>query len=251
MARRSITVSEIFGPTIQGEGPLAGMPSLFVRTGGCDLRCNWCDSMFAVDPANKEDWVEQSADDILDTMLGLSRGFPLLVTLTGGNPAVQPLAPLIRLGRANNFTFALETQGTVAQDWFGELDHLVLSPKGPSSGMPFREQRLADCIRAARSGAARPAVAFKFVVFDETDYAFARHVAASFPEVPVFLQTGTPLVEGEGEGEAAEASRIATLRDEVLEGAAWLAARTLGDRWFGARVGFQQHVALWGDRRGV
>ena len=44
-------VVEIFGPTVQGEGPDAGVPAYFVRFGGCDFRCSWCDSMHAVDPA--------------------------------------------------------------------------------------------------------------------------------------------------------------------------------------------------------
>lgn len=39
-----IRISEIFGPTIQGEGALIGEPTVFVRTGGCDYRCSWCDS---------------------------------------------------------------------------------------------------------------------------------------------------------------------------------------------------------------
>jgi hypothetical protein len=44
-------VVEVFGPTIQGEGAMAGLPTYFVRLGGCDWRCAWCDSMHAVDPA--------------------------------------------------------------------------------------------------------------------------------------------------------------------------------------------------------
>jgi 7-carboxy-7-deazaguanine synthase len=39
-----VRISEIFGPTIQGEGPLIGRPSVFVRTAGCDYRCTWCDT---------------------------------------------------------------------------------------------------------------------------------------------------------------------------------------------------------------
>jgi 7-carboxy-7-deazaguanine synthase len=43
-----IRISEIFGPTIQGEGPLIGRPTVFVRTAGCDYRCTWCDTLYAV-----------------------------------------------------------------------------------------------------------------------------------------------------------------------------------------------------------
>src|SRR4051812_46730356 len=48
---RTHPVIEIFGPTIQGEGAEAGLPTHFVRFGGCDYRCVWCDTMYAVDPA--------------------------------------------------------------------------------------------------------------------------------------------------------------------------------------------------------
>ena len=46
----------IIGPTIQGEGALAGRPTIFVRTGGCDFRCTWRDSLHAVDPVHKANW---------------------------------------------------------------------------------------------------------------------------------------------------------------------------------------------------
>ncbi|RWD90497.1 MAG: 7-carboxy-7-deazaguanine synthase QueE, partial [Mesorhizobium sp.] len=52
----SIRISEIFGPTVQGEGPLIGRPTVFVRTGGCDYRCRWCDTLYAVLPEFREDW---------------------------------------------------------------------------------------------------------------------------------------------------------------------------------------------------
>ena len=48
---RTHPVIEVFGPTIQGEGAEAGLPTHFVRFGGCDYRCSWCDTMYAVDPA--------------------------------------------------------------------------------------------------------------------------------------------------------------------------------------------------------
>ena len=47
---QDLPVVEIFGPTIQGEGAEAGIPTHFVRVGGCDFRCSWCDTMYAVDP---------------------------------------------------------------------------------------------------------------------------------------------------------------------------------------------------------
>src|SRR6202046_1496627 len=57
VARMSeIRISEIFGPTVQGEGPLIGRPTVFVRTAGCDYRCAWCDTLYAVLPAYHRQW---------------------------------------------------------------------------------------------------------------------------------------------------------------------------------------------------
>ena len=64
MASR-IRISEIFGPTVQGEGPLIGCPTVFVRTGGCDYRCSWCDTLYAVLPEFSGDWRAMSEAEIL------------------------------------------------------------------------------------------------------------------------------------------------------------------------------------------
>jgi 7-carboxy-7-deazaguanine synthase len=240
--RNTITVSEIFGPTIAGEGPIAGLPTIFVRTGGCDYRCAWCDTMYAVDPKHKDEWEEMSHDEILDRILNLSLGHPLLVSLSGGNPAMQPLGELIAAGQEMHYTFALETQGTVAAEWFRQLDHLVLSPKPPSSGMTFHAAKLARCLQFA---AGCQSISLKLVIFDEADFNFARHVSRLHPDLPVYLQAGTSRVE------AAGADAVFELRDSVLERMDWLAARAVGDKWFEARVSCQQHVLLWGDQRGV
>ena len=61
----TLRVVEIFGPTIQGEGALIGEPTVFVRTGGCDYRCSWCDSLHAVDSAYRHDWKPMSAEAII------------------------------------------------------------------------------------------------------------------------------------------------------------------------------------------
>jgi len=110
-----IRISEIFGPTIQGEGPLIGRPTVFVRTGGCDYRCSWCDTLYAVLPEYHDEWVWMTAPQIIARVNELAGGNPVLVSLSGGNPALQPLHPLIALGRRKGHSFALETQGSVAQ----------------------------------------------------------------------------------------------------------------------------------------
>src|SRR5947208_16829453 len=92
-----IRISEIFGPTCQGEGPLSGRPTVFVRTAGCDYRCAWCDTLYAVLPEYSEEWVSMTPPQIMTRVNELAEGHPVLISLSGGNPALQPLAPLIEL----------------------------------------------------------------------------------------------------------------------------------------------------------
>ena len=236
-----IRVSEIFGPTIQGEGALIGVPTVFVRTGGCDYRCSWCDSLHAVDGAYRATWASMTPEAVMDEVARLSGGRPLLVSLSGGNPAIQPLGALIDMGHASGHGFALETQGSVAQPWFADLDMLVLSPKPPSSGMEVDWAAFDACIAAA--GGADTVM--KIVIFDETDYAWARDVAARYPQLPLFLQPGnhTPPPPGDDAAVVDQSGLDARMR--------WLVDRVTADGWFQARVLPQLHVALWGNKRGV
>ena len=165
-----IRVSEIFGPTIQGEGVLIGLPTVFVRTGGCDYRCSWCDSLHAVDPEYRHDWAAMTTGAVWDKITNLSGGQPLTVSLSGGNPAIQPFGALIRRGQAEGYRFALETQGSVAKDWFAEIDTLVLSPKPPSSDMDTDWSAFDKCLAAAGQS---PQVVLKIVIFDDADYHYA------------------------------------------------------------------------------
>ena len=71
-----IRISEIFGPTIQGEGALIGQPTVFVRTGGCDYRCSWCDSLHAVDTRFRADWRATTTDEVLNNVRALSGASP-------------------------------------------------------------------------------------------------------------------------------------------------------------------------------
>lgn len=231
-----IRISEIFGPTIQGEGALIGQPTVFVRTGGCDYRCVWCDTPHAVDSEYREEWRPMSAEDVFARVKELSGGKPLLVSLSGGNPAIQPLGDLIRLGQAEDYSLALETQGSIAQDWFEDLDVLTLSPKPPSSKMDTDWNAFEACLDAAADG---PEIAMKIVVFDEGDYAYARDAAKRYPDLPLYLQPGNHQVSGDADMQG--------LNDRML----WLAERVTKDKWFDATVLPQLHVMLWGNQRGV
>ncbi|MGP9803703.1 7-carboxy-7-deazaguanine synthase QueE [Paracoccus sp. NSM] len=234
----ALRIAEIFGPTIQGEGVLIGEPTVFVRAGGCDYRCSWCDSMHAVDSAFRDQWAPMSAEAIWAEVTRLSGGRPLTVSISGGNPAIQDFGPLIALGRAEGYRFALETQGSIARDWFGALDVLVLSPKPPSSGETPDRAALADCI-AAGQGAGQAVL--KIVIFDRRDYDWARALAEDWPDLPLYLQPGNPDVDPD--------SPVAA--QDVADRLRWLVDMVTEDRWFRPRVLPQLHVLLWGNLRGV
>ncbi len=244
-----IRISEIFGPTLQGEGALIGQPTVFVRTGGCDYRCSWCDTLHAVDSQYRHEWIPMSAEEIFAKVEKLSGGNPLMVSLSGGNPAIHNLKPLIGLGKAKDYKFALETQGSVAQDWFVDLDVLTLSPKPPSSGMVTDWNKFEECLKAVnyspsplreRDQGRGVCIVLKLVVFDEADYQYARATAEKYPHLPVYLQPGNhtpPPAEPDAEG--------------IANRLRWLAERVIEDRWFAATVLPQLHVMLWGNARGV
>ncbi|NLD14730.1 MAG: 7-carboxy-7-deazaguanine synthase QueE [Gammaproteobacteria bacterium] len=237
-----ILISEIFGPTVQGEGALLGMPTVFVRTGGCDFRCSWCDTLYAVEPQFKTQWQAMEATAIMQQVSQLSGGMPLLITLSGGNPALQPLEPLLQLGKQQGYRFAMETQGSKAQPWFDQLDYLTLSPKPPSSGMRFVADRLRECIQAA---GADTQLQLKLVIADEQDYQWARQLAATFPQLPLCLQpcnlqAATPQ----------QPERLTDL-EQLNARYRWLVQRISEDRWFDARILPQLHVLVWNNERGV
>ena len=239
-----IRISEIFGPTIQGEGPLIGRPTVFVRTAGCDYRCRWCDTLYAVLPEFRDEWILTTPDAILARVNELSGGRAVLITLSGGNPALQPLAPLIELGRRNRHQFAVETQGSVAQEWFKNLDWLILSPKPPSSGMSTDWDALAACIEAAGE---QVHCALKIVIFDEDDYRYAKAAAAHQPNLPIYLQVGNPAPLNAVNGRIPDAADVADLTSRLR----WLAERVARDRWLEVTVLPQLHVLAWGNKRGV
>lgn len=234
----TLRIAEIFGPTIQGEGALIGEPTVFVRAGGCDYRCSWCDSLHAVESRYRQTWAPMTAEAVWSEVRRLSGGQPLTVSLSGGNPAIQDFAPVITLGRAEGYRFACETQGSVARPWFGDLDTLVLSPKPPSSGETVDWAVFADCLSAGR--AARQVV-MKIVIFDDTDYEWARDAHARHPELPLYLQPGNPEVDPDTPVDPQ------SLADRL----GWLTDKAMADGWFAPRILPQLHVLIWGNKRGV
>ena len=235
-----IRISEIFGPTIQGEGALIGQSTVFVRTGGCDYRCSWCDTLHAVDSEYRHDWKPMSADEIMAQIEGLSGGKPIMVTLSGGNPAIQPLGELIDMGQDKGYRFAMETQGSIAKDWFRDLDVLTLSPKPPSSGETTDWNKFDACIQAAGG---KPKIALKIVIMDDEDYKYAKNVEERYPALPLYLQPANhtpPTPESEH-------IDIGGIMDRMR----WLIDKTSADQWYSATILPQLHTLIWGNEKGV
>lgn len=233
---------ETFGPTIQGEGPLAGLPTYFVRFGLCDYRCSWCDSMYAVDPTQvRENSERLTALEINERLRALPLG-PEWVTLSGGNPAVHELGDLVNVLRGQRFKVAVETQGSIWREWLGQVQQLVVSPKPPSSGMVSRNHtaqtdRFLDIAERVQGHSDRRAL--KIVVFDEDDYTWARALLSRRVGWRAFMSVGTPIPE--------EAPTPA-----ILDRFRWLCERVAADMSLRhVRVMPQLHVLAWGQVRGV
>jgi 7-carboxy-7-deazaguanine synthase len=246
---QTIRVSEIYGPVCQGEGMLIGRPTIFVRLGGCDYRCSWCDSLYAVLPEYRHEWRPMTAEQIAGAVKVLLPGGRGHVTLSGGNPAIHNLAELV--GRLGTFSrVAIETQASVNPHWIRFVDDITLSPKPPSSGnvTPFIDDTpLAAIIhewRARQVQAQMDSVGFdqticlKVVVFNGADYEYARAVHLAYPDIPFYVQAGT---------EVGKASRddlcdaLATLQDNVLADPAMQDVAVLP----------QLHAILKGHSRGI
>ena len=234
----ALRIAEIFGPTIQGEGSLIGEPTVFVRAGGCDYRCSWCDSLHAVDSEYRKEWLPMSSEEVWAKVKHLSGDVPLVISLSGGNPAIQDFSELIALGKAEGYRFACETQGSVAREWFQDLDSLVLSPKPPSSGETVDWDVFEKCVLAAANG---PNVVMKIVIFDDVDYAWAKEAASRFPDLPLYLQPGNSQVDPE------TPVPLENVTDRLL----WLVEKATADKWYRPRMLPQLHVLLWGNKRGV
>lgn len=211
-------ISEIFY-SLQGEGIEIGLPTVFVRLFACDLRCSWCDTMYAVEGRDFKDMtVEAVADEIASH--GCRR-----VCITGGEPLIQAkeAAALAAMLTAEGYSIILETSGhkMPPPEFWGDNTVISMDCKCPGSGMDGR-------MDFGLFLKLRPGDQLKFVIADDVDYEYAKKViAANDIRANIIFQP----VGGEGLG---------TLTDRVL-----------ADRLGRVRVLPQLHKILWGDKRGV
>ncbi len=148
--------------SVQGESSFAGLPCIFVRLAGCNLRCAWCDSEYTFSGGYK-----QSADEIVSNIEALA---PVkLVEFTGGEPLLQAreLIPLMERLLARDYQLMIETSGERPLGEVPKAVHKIVDVKCPGSGEAGR-------FRMENLDALTPRDEVKFVISDRADYEFAR-----------------------------------------------------------------------------
>lgn len=235
-----IPIMEIFGPTIQGEGMVIGQKTMFVRTGGCDYRCSWCDSSFTWDGSVKSTLME--VDRILRKLKELGGKKFSHVTISGGNPAIHKgIGALVDACHKEGWKVAIETQGSIWQDWLTKIDEVTLSPKPPSSEMNTDFAKLDEIIKNLSE--AKTSFSLKVVVFDDEDFRYAIKLRERYKDVPFFLQVGNAYTEEKDDRR---------LVDVLLQKYEWLIEKTIeSEAMNDVKVLPQLHALVWGNKRGV
>lgn len=194
-----IKVAEIFGPTIQGEGPNAGVKTLFVRVTHCDFKCSWCDSKFAWN--DSVDTVVYDAMELADILVKKCKDTNTShVVLTGGNPCIYDFAEVVNILHNNKIQVDVETQGSLYPDWLKEVDQIVISPKAPSSGQIDVFDKVNNFINTNQN----LNIAVKIPVFNEEDFNFALKYyklieTLNLSNIKMYLSVGNTDVKEEGD----------------------------------------------------
>ena len=220
-------IAEIFY-SVQGEGALIGVPSIFVRTSGCNLRCSWCDTPYT---SWQPEGVEMNLTEILDQVAA----FPARhVVLTGGEPMIAPQTPeLVARFKSRGLHITIETAGTV--DANVDCDLMSISPKLSNSTPegPFQNQheRLRINTAVLRSLMRFPHQ-LKFVIAAPTDLNEVQQLVKEIDAKP-----GAVMLMPEGVEQS-------VLRERSL----WLVEEA---KRYGYRFSPRLHVDLYGNKRGV
>jgi len=224
-----LKISEIFY-SIQGEGTLVGVPSVFVRTSGCNLRCVWCDTPFTSWQPTGD---ERSVDSIVDEVNGYGASHAVI---TGGEPMIAPGIEALTKRLPQHIT--IETAGTV--DANVRCDLMSISPKLANSTPVKRDggrwadqhERLRYQPEILRGLIGRYDYQLKFVIADAADL---EQVNAMVGDIGASRSRVVLMPEGVDSAILAERGR-------------WLAEIAKRE---GFRMTPRLHIDLWGNRRGV
>jgi 7-carboxy-7-deazaguanine synthase len=222
-------IAEIFY-SVQGEGSLVGVPSVFVRTSGCNLRCSWCDTPYT-------SWSPEGTELSIDAIVEQAGQFRPAkhVVLTGGEPMIAPgIAALSQRFRERGMHITIETAGTVFAPV--ECDLMSISPKLSNSTPdgPFRAQheRLRLQPAVLRQLMSHCDYQLKFVVSRIDDVAELQELVRELG-----APAGNVMLMPEGTSVEAVNTRGVWIAEVCKE--------------FGYRFSPRLHVELWGNRRGV
>ena len=225
-------ISEIFY-SIQGEGMLTGVPSVFVRTSGCNLRCVWCDTPYT-------SWAPEGTEMSLDEIVAAVRQYPgTHAVVTGGEPMIAPrIVELTHALQSLGLHITIETAGTVYHRVACDL--MSISPKLANSTPLERE--------GGRWAAQHDRLRYQADVLRQlmADYMYQlKFVVASPGDMDEIAQML--------EETRADRARVVLMPEGITpeairERAPWLTEICKRE---GFRYSPRLHIDLWGNRRGV
>jgi 7-carboxy-7-deazaguanine synthase len=225
-----LKVSEIFY-SIQGEGMLTGVPSVFVRLSGCNLRCHWCDTPYA-------SWNPEGVHFTLDEVVQKTLTFGARhVVITGGEPLIFPeIVEVTRRFKDLGQHITIETAGTVFADV--QCDLMSISPK-LSNSTPYERDggRWADQHERLRL---QPETLRKLM-----NYPHQLKFVIGSPDDLREIRTIVELIGADKS--SVMLMPLGTTSEELRERGLWIAELCKQE---GYRMSMRLHVSLWGDERG-
>src|SRR6266436_6612732 len=218
-------ITEIY-KSLQGESTHAGLPCVFVRLTGCNLRCSWCDSEYTFTGGHR-----QSLEEVIAEVEHLSPAGGL-VEITGGEPMLQEreVVPLMQRLLDADYTVLLETSGERPLGRVPPRVIKIVDVKCPNSGEP-------DTFHMENLDALTSRDEVKFVLSDRSDYEFARDfVARHRLDQRINAVLFSPAFSKQASG-ARDASYCLLDPRELAE---WMLADGVS-----ARLGLQIHKFIW------
>ena len=212
--------------SLQGESSYAGLPCVFVRLAGCNLRCTWCDSEYTFTGGHR-----MTLEEVEQEVHQLSPDGGL-VEITGGEPLLQERAvvPLMERLLASGYTVLLETSGERPLDKVPRQVIKIVDVKCPDSGE-------GDTFRIENLDALTPHDEVKFVVASRRDYEFARQF---IEQHALIARVASVILSPAFRKDAAGSRDVSHCLVDPRELAAWILADGLN-----ARLGLQIHKFIW------